>query len=313
MHWYQAINECASQNRAYVIASVLATSGSAPREAGTKMVITATATHDTIGGGGFEHLAVARARDLLAEQRSCQTIEHFPLGASAQQCCGGSVTVLFECFAQTPLEVVVFGAGHVGSRVMHLLSELNAKLRWIDNRQDLPNYSPNNVTIDATADATADTPKRVQAQLEYWPKPADVITEINPGAYIVIVTHDHQLDYELISALLTQQRNCPQAMRGSGGIGLIGSKTKWQRFSKRLLRDGFSQIQIDQINCPIGDPGITNKAPMAVAVSIVAQLLQQAETTAASARIESPPQSPPQSPQGLSWRQIRQTLISELQ
>ena len=79
MHWYQAINECASQNRAYVIASVLATSGSAPREAGTKMVITATATHDTIGGGGFEHLAVARARDLLAEQRSCQTIDISPL------------------------------------------------------------------------------------------------------------------------------------------------------------------------------------------------------------------------------------------
>ena len=291
MHWHRAIHQYAQQNAAYVIASVLASTGSAPREAGTKMVITPTDQHDTIGGGQFEYLVVEKARLLLGEHRTQQAIEHFPLAATALQCCGGSITVLFECFAQPPLEVVLFGAGHVGSRVVQLLSELDARLRWIDSRTQLPE-------LHAQYKALADT-----VPLEHWPDPVQAVADLTPSAHVVILTHDHQLDYALIHALLERAPADPtNPGKPRGMIGMIGSRTKWQRFSKRLLRDGISQQQIDQIHCPIGDPSIKNKQPMAVAVAIVTQLLQQ-------------PISPNTVNHGgderLSWRQIKNTLVQE--
>ena len=284
MHWHRAIHEFAVANTPYVIASVLATTGSAPRGAASKMVIAANQQHDTIGGGQLEALVIERARELLGQHHTQQTIEHFPLAASAAQCCGGSVTVLFECFAQTPLEVTVFGAGHVGSRVMHLLGELNANARWIDSREQLPTF--NELTV--------------RTQLEHLPEPVAAVKELPPSCHVVIVTHDHALDFDLISALLQRARDISQPEPPDALIGLIGSTTKWQRFSQRLLRDGFTQAEVDRVNCPIGDPRINHKEPMAVAISIVTQLLQQprTETTA-------------DAPDALSWRQVKNALVRE--
>jgi xanthine dehydrogenase accessory factor len=78
-----------------VVVTVASTRGSAPREAGTKMIVTAAAVHATIGGGHLEHKAIAIARDLL----TCggpNALRRFPLGASLGQCCGGLVNLLFE-------------------------------------------------------------------------------------------------------------------------------------------------------------------------------------------------------------------------
>jgi len=57
-------------------------------------------------------------------------------------------------------------------------------------------------------------------------------------------------------------------------IGCISSATKAKRFSDRLLQRGYSETLVERITMPIGLP-IGGKEPMAVAVSIAAQIMQQ--------------------------------------
>ena len=49
-----------------VIVEIKETFGSAPREAGTFMLVSPTGAHGTIGGGQMEHMAIDHARALLA-------------------------------------------------------------------------------------------------------------------------------------------------------------------------------------------------------------------------------------------------------
>ena len=71
--------------------------GSAPREAGACMLVTAAAQHGTIGGGHLEFLAARIARDMLSGRQSAR-IDRMALGAALGQCCGGAVDLWFERF-----------------------------------------------------------------------------------------------------------------------------------------------------------------------------------------------------------------------
>ena len=44
-------------------------------------------------------------------------------------------------------------------------------------------------------------------------------------------------------------------------IGLIGSRTKWAAFRRRLQERGFTAEELAQVTCPIGVPGIAGKQP----------------------------------------------------
>ena len=63
--WSEAVTACRDRGAAHVLATVLGVAGSAPREAGAKMVVTAEDTFDTIGGGRLELRVIERARELL--------------------------------------------------------------------------------------------------------------------------------------------------------------------------------------------------------------------------------------------------------
>jgi xanthine dehydrogenase accessory factor len=94
-HWIDTLVRLRDCGQPAVVVTVASTRGSAPREAGTKMIVTAAAVHGTIGGGHLEHKAIAIARDLLIS-RGPNALRRFPLGASLGQCCGGLVNLLFE-------------------------------------------------------------------------------------------------------------------------------------------------------------------------------------------------------------------------
>ena len=47
----------------------------------------------------------------------------FGLGPSLGQCCGGSVTLLFEAVLPPAWRVALFGAGHVGRALVRLLGD----------------------------------------------------------------------------------------------------------------------------------------------------------------------------------------------
>src|SRR6185369_5611773 len=79
-----------------VVVEVVKTAGSVPREAGTRMLVSATQAIDTIGGGHLELMAIENARTLLARVPGFEPVErHYPLGPALGQCCGGAVTLRF--------------------------------------------------------------------------------------------------------------------------------------------------------------------------------------------------------------------------
>src|SRR5258706_11154669 len=106
--------------------------GSAPRDAGTRMWVSATETHGTIGGGNLEYTALKIAREMLLsgeERRS----RKFALGDALGQCCGGAVTLEFsltDAMQSDPvnLQVALFGAGHVGKELARILERLPCQL-----------------------------------------------------------------------------------------------------------------------------------------------------------------------------------------
>jgi len=284
MHWYRAINHHAALGEAYVVATILATTGSAPRNSGTKMVIATGAEHDTLGGGQLEHLVIARARALLEAGRSSQHIEHFPLAAAALQCCGGSVTVLLECFSSPSLHIAFFGAGHIGQRCVALARELSAQVLWFD---------------DANRESEGDLTAEAQhTPLCRFTDPAAAIADLPAGSHVVILTHDHQLDYALLEACIAP------GLDHFASVGMIGSATKWQRFRKRLLAAGYTAADIDQIRCPLGPGPATDKQPMAIAIAVVNELLNLAASTEAEAD---------QHTSDLSWQQVKSMLVRDTQ
>ena len=85
------------------------------------------------------------------------------------------------------------------------------------------------------------------------------------NAWVIILTHNHQLDYELVESSLKHHN--------LGFIGMIGSRTKAKRFITKLAHRGFTEKQIATLVSPIGELGVAGKRPIEVAVSISAQLI----------------------------------------
>jgi xanthine dehydrogenase accessory factor len=263
----------------------------------------------TIGGGALEYQAAARARDMLAAgvDLRCETV---PLGPNLGQCCGGSVRLLTEVFTAVPQPSAVFarpisrqsdpmaandmplavarilararkgawdkegggmlqaslhqgwfvepcaadmrpiwiwGAGHVGRALVGVLAPLpDMAITWVDTGFD---RFPSDIPLGVRALPCADMP----AALHLAPK----------DAAHVIVTFSHALDLAL----------CAGALRhGFASCGVIGSATKWARFSARLAALGFGAAEISRINCPIGLPDL-GKHPQAIAIGVAAMMM----------------------------------------
>ena len=148
-----------------------------------------------------------------------------------------------------PLHIVLFGAGHVGHALVTLLGALPCVVHWVDERDELfPDETPANVQIEAT-----DTPEAI-------------VDTAPPGAYFLVMTHNHALDFALAARIMRR--------RDFTYFGMIGSKTKRVKFERRLLERGVELDRLAEMTCPIGVAGIVDKAPAAIAVAVCAELLQ---------------------------------------
>ncbi|HXH15189.1 MAG TPA: xanthine dehydrogenase accessory protein XdhC [Sphingomonas sp.] len=282
--------------------SVLASEGSAPRGAGTRMLVTATTLLGTIGGGQLEYRAVEQARAILAHPAGSWRVQDYPLGPLLGQCCGGRVRLLVEhvdpaalgwiadaaeerilvsTLTATGIErriagdgvptaisargptlvagttfaeivgqrrrpIYLFGAGHVGQAIARHAASLPFRLAWFDTRPEFE-------TIDGVAIMP---PASI----------SDCVADAPADSAILILTHDHALDYDLTKAALER---APVAF-----VGLIGSATKRARFDARLVRDGIPVEARARLTSPIGIARVAGKEPDVIAISTLAQLLQ---------------------------------------
>ena len=263
MSWLRAVQRLRERREPGVLVTLVDVRGHAPRAPGAKMVVSADATWDSVGGGNLEAVAVERARALLAETPAPVAPETVALSLSDRaeyrhgvQCCGGEVTLLLEPLPVVPA-VAVFGVGHVGLELARILARHDLELHLVDSRPD--QLAPERLAVLDDAVATV--------HVHHVPVlPELVVAELPPGSHVLVLTHDHAEDLAL----------CDAALRADhlGSVGLIGSAAKWSRFRRRLAEAGHAPEAIARIATPIGLPEVPGKEPAAVAVSVAARLLQ---------------------------------------
>lgn len=259
------------EGRAAYVVELADVRGSAPREAGTRMLVSGDEAVGTIGGGHLEWELVAEARALLRSGAPVRHARRLSLGASLGQCCGGAVAVQYHLLdeaslAAWPHQEALFalqlhGAGHVGQAIVRLLEALPVRVQWIDCRDQVAGV-PGWCSDQRSPSITCTVSER----------PEQDVRDMPPGALYLVMTHDHDLDGRIVEAILR---------RGDAAYcGMIGSMTKRRRFEHRLLARGLSASSVERLVCPIGVPGIAGKAPEIIAVAVVAELLQHARLTA---------------------------------
>jgi xanthine dehydrogenase accessory factor len=156
---------------------------------------------------------------------------------------------------RTPLWL--FGAGHVGQAIVRTLADLPFEVTWVDERGELfPEVLPGNATALVSDD------------------PAGEVAEAPAGAAYLVLTHRHDLDFDLCRAILSRD--------DFGWAGVIGSATKAASFRARLARQGVHAWRIARLVSPIGVAGIRSKEPAAIAVAVAAQLLQAQSQSASN-------------------------------
>jgi len=231
----------------YIEIRVVETRGSTPRGAGTRMWVGAAEARGTIGGGNLEYAALEIAREMLASGEA-ERRRRFVLGDSLGQCCGGNTTLSFrrvetiEADADE-FDVILFGAGHVGKEVARILERVPCRLTWVDQRPE-------------------QFPPGTAAQVVVDDEPALAVDDAAPGAFYLVMTHSHALDFDIVERALQR--------KDALFVGMIGSETKAAKLRLRLNARG---IDASRLVSPIG-LFKAGKHPAEVAVSAVAQILQ---------------------------------------
>ena len=156
----------------------------------------------------------------------------------------------FEFIPTIDFNIAIFGAGHVGRAMVKILAELPCGITWVDSREkEFPSEIPSSVE------------KRVSDL------PEDEVAGMPAGSYFLVMTHSHQLDLAICERILSR--------KDFDYFGLIGSLSKRRQFTRRLIAYGIPAARVDEMVCPIGVDGIATKEPMAIAVSVVTEMLRQ--------------------------------------
>ncbi|MDW3207910.1 MAG: xanthine dehydrogenase accessory protein XdhC [Alphaproteobacteria bacterium] len=235
--------------------------GSSPREAGTAMFVSPDATHGTIGGGQLEYMAIDQARTMLAAGRDKDRMS-VPLGPEIGQCCGGHVEIditlmdraaidvaVRECelAQQARPHVYVFGAGHIGRALADCLALLPVRTILVDER------------AEEIALCTAPVQKRIT------PLPEAEVRRAPAGSAFIILTHEHALDFLIAAEAL--------ARTDSRYVGMIGSKTKRASFERWCRKNINPPIRAENLVCPIGAQGSSDKRPEVIAAFVAAEVI----------------------------------------
>jgi xanthine dehydrogenase accessory factor len=312
-----------AEHGAAALVTLAKAEGSSPREAGARMVVAPNgAFTGTIGGGALEWGALAEAQALLA-RRDGPAVSRMDraLGPDLGQCCGGRVKLtierygaadretvmqlaqaerngalitigtlgkdgrlarrvsdeahtgaayeiqpdgrVMERFGEEPTAFYLFGAGHVGRALAVALGPLPFAVTWIDARPGaIPEVFPANVTAIREGD------------------PVELLARAPDGAFVAVMTHSHALDLDLVIAALQAGR--------FAYVGLIGSATKRARFTSAMHKMGMAIDTVGKLVCPIGLTAIKDKAPAAIAASVVAQVLMAREAVRATIETAEP-------------------------
>lgn len=184
---------------------------------------------------------IAAARQMIIDNGSASTLGNF----------------LLEPVLQCDFHIAVFGAGHVATATVDVLSKLDCRIRWVDSRRSIfPAHLPDNVMAVESGN------------------PAKEVAAMPRRTNYLVMTHSHPLDYEI----------CDQVLRRGdfAYCGLIGSMSKRRRFERTMRKQAMSDSLLERLTCPIGVSGITSKKPADIAVAVAAELLRTRDAAVAA-------------------------------
>ena len=240
----------ARQNRtACALATVAATTGSVPRQAGSKMIVYADGkTSGTIGGGKFEALVVEESIKSISAKKTL--LKTYPLREDQPESfgaiCGGEVTIMIEPQNLTSALFLV-GAGHCSLAIAKLATDCGMYVTVVEDRAELIENCPA-------------SSKRVVANAAEFISQRDW----SEDEALVLVSRNYELDREALGAALKKS--------GAGYIGMIGSRRKVHR-----VFDALKQVapveELKNVYAPIG-LDIGADSPAEIAVSVVGEILQ---------------------------------------
>lgn len=97
LDWHRAATRLARSGGRGVLVTAARVRGSAPCAPGTRMVVSGDDSYGTIGGGNLELLAIDSAREMIdSPGGDSLMVEENALGPDLDQCCGGSVLLVFQ-------------------------------------------------------------------------------------------------------------------------------------------------------------------------------------------------------------------------
>jgi xanthine dehydrogenase accessory factor len=234
-----------AERRRFALLTVVETRGSAPRKAGTHLLLAADGeSAGTLGGGAIEFEALRQARAVLGSGRAM--LFHRQLGWDLGMCCGGEMSVFIEAVEPKP-RLFVFGAGTVGKPLGALAQSCGFELTVVDGR-------PEWARSDRFPGAAVLCRDAEEAAREL---------ELGPGDYACVATHDHALDHRVVRILI---------QRPLTFLGMVGSRTKQRAFVEGLRAGGASEEEVARLRTPLG-LAIGANTPEEIAVSVVAQLI----------------------------------------
>lgn len=291
---------------AAALVTVVDVRGSAPRDAGARMVVGRDGRFQgTIGGGALEWQALAAAQKLFAGRDAPSAVTlAAALGPDLGQCCGGRVTLSIERFEAGDRDWIDDLAGREahGPLVTRGLPSADGRIR----RQPIETAAQ----ADLRQDTDGSLIERFGASvlpvllfgaghvgravvLALAPLPVTVCwVDGRPDAFPEHVPANCRLSSELPATVLAGalEGTAVLAMTHSHPldldivaraltddrfvfVGVIGSRTKRRRFEGMLRQAGIDDGRIGRLVCPIGLPDLSGKEPAVIAAGVAAQLL----------------------------------------
>ncbi len=307
--WQHILNKLKDNQKVYVL-TVIENFGSSPGRKGFKMMV---AEDDfifgSIGGGVMEFSLVEEAQKLLSEEDLPtfikKQIHKGSIKDGSGMICSGEQTVAFHCLDSKYISIIesiiscikkgkkgtlsltsnsfsfsneilenqfeyqinsnknwffnehvgfketlyIVGGGHVGVAVSEIFIKLGFYVVVFDNRENLNTLENNNFAHQKLVIDYNNIDKHIPQ---------------GSSSYIAIMTNKYTEDKIALSKLIKNDYQF---------IGVLGSKAKLQIMWEVLLKEGFTQDELDTIHAPIG-LSIKSETPEEIAVSIAAQIIQ---------------------------------------
>ena len=263
-NYYEKVNELLAAKIPFVAVTVVDTTGSVPNDVGTKMLVSgAGLAFGTVGGGKVEKKAIDEAQDLLRldDPLARTHFVNWGLERDVGMTCGGIVKLFFEKHNCTSWSIIVFGAGHVASALISLLTKLECKITCIDPRQEWLDKLPHCAALRKLC-------------LDDMP---GFVKEIPANSFVLLMTMGHTTDKPILIEIL-KTRKFPY-------LGVIGSDAKAAKLRQDIREAKLSEELTKSFFCPLGLP-LGSNHPQEIAISIAAQLLQQRDQQLPGAKPE---------------------------